>query len=182
MRGILATLLVAMAVFVAAGCGGSSNDAAGTTETTDTTAVTDTTTATDTTSSTDTTTSGTDTSVAGLSEGCQKVADLSVEFGKALSAAGAGGAEADLEQTAKAYEKFAEQVPEEIRGSFRTLAAAFGQYAVALQGVDLSSGQAPNAETIAKLAKAAKALDNESLSAANTQISAWVEKNCNTGP
>jgi len=181
MRGILAALLVATAVFLAAGCGGSSNDAADTTTAADT-AVTETTTATETTASTDTTASDTDTSVAGLSEGCQKVAAMSVEFGKALSAAGAGGADADLEATAKAYEAFADQVPEEIRGSFRTLAAAFAQYATALQGVDLSSGEVPDAATIAKLAEAAKALDNESLSAANTEISAWATENCSTGP
>ena len=120
--------------------------------------------------------------MAGLSEGCQKVADLSVEFGKALSAAGAGDAEADLEATAEAYEAFAEQVPEEIRDSFQTLAAAFAQYAVALEGVDLSSGGVPDAATIAKLAAAAKALDNESLSTASTEVSAWVTENCSTGP
>ena len=33
---------------------------------------------------------------------------------------------------------------------------------------------------IAKLAQAAKELDNESLTAANTQIEAWVKKNCDT--
>ena len=80
MRTILAALLVAMAVFLAAGCGGSSNDTAATTDAaaTETTTAAETTTSEDETTSTEeTTASDTDTSVAGLSEGCQKVADLS---------------------------------------------------------------------------------------------------------
>ena len=194
MRTILAALLAGVALVLAAGCGGSSNNAAATTaaaETTTaaTTAATDTTTtdttSTDTTStdttSTDTTSTAGAAAAAGLSAGCQKVADLSVQFGKALGAAGADGSNTDLEKTAKAYEEFAKQVPEEIRGSFMTLAEAFGQYAKALQGVDFSSGKTPDAATIAKLAKAAQALDNESLSAANTKITAWVNKNCKAG-
>jgi len=187
MRTILAALLAGAALVLAAGCGGSSNNAAATTaaaETTTaaTTAATDTTT-TDTTSTDTTSTAGTAgaAAAAGLSAGCQKVADLSVQFGKALGAAGADGSNTDLEKTAKAYEEFAKQVPEEIRGSFMTLAEAFGQYAKALQGVDFSSGKTPDAATIAKLAKAAQALDNESLSAANTKITAWVNKNCKAG-
>ena len=181
MRGTLAALLVAVAVLLAAGCGGSSNDAAGTTVATDTASV-DTTSSTDTTTSTDTTASGDDTSAAGLSEGCQKVADLGAEFSKALGAAGAtGNGQTDLATIAKTYEAFAEKVPEEIRPAFRTLAVAFAKYSVALEGVDLSSGKPPDAKTIAKLARAAKELSNGSLATANTQITAWVSKNCNPG-
>jgi hypothetical protein len=173
MRGILAGLLVTAAI-LAAGCGGSSKDTSGTTAATDTSAAA-------TTSTTDTT-AGDTTSTTGQSQGCQKVADLSVEFSKALGAAGAtGSGQADLQKTAEAYKAFAEKVPEEIRGSFRTLAASFALYANALKGVDLSSGKTPDAKTLAKLNNATKALDNESLSAANTKISAWVKKNCSTG-
>ena len=179
MRTILAALLAGAALVLAAGCGGSSNNAAATTAAAETTTGA-TTAATDTTS-TDTTSTAGAAATAGLSAGCQKVADLSVQFGKALGAAGADGSNTDLEKTAKAYEEFAKQVPEEIRGSFMTLAEAFGQYAKALQGVDFSSGKTPDAATIAKLAKAAQALDNESLSAANTKITAWVNKNCKAG-
>ena len=67
---------------------------------------------------TDTVTTDTGTTAIGLTAGCQKVADLSVQFGKALSAAGASGS-TDLEKTAKAYESFAQQVPEEIRECLR---------------------------------------------------------------
>ena len=180
MRGILATLLVAMAVFLAAGCGGSSNDTAESAATTDT-AVTETTAATETTSSDDTTTSDTDTSVAGLSEGCQDLANMSQEFAKALSAAGADGPDADMEATAEAFEAFAERAPEEIQDAYKTVAAAFAQYAAALEGVDLSSGETPDPATIAKLAKAAQSLDSEELTQANTQIGTWVSENCTGG-
>ena len=180
MRGTLAALLVAVAVLLAAGCGGSSNDAAGTTVATDTASV-DTTSSTDT-SSGDTTSSGDGTSAAGLSEGCQKVADLGEEFSKALGSAGAtGNGQTDLATIAKTYEAFAEKVPEEIRPAFRTLAVAFAKYSIALEGVDLSSGKTPDAATIAKLAKASKELSNGSLATANTEITAWVSKNCNPG-
>jgi hypothetical protein len=201
MRGFIAALLVGVTVFLAVGCGGKSNDAAGTTtvvtETTpadtsstatDTTEATDTSadmTATDATStdttSTDTTTTDTATTAAGLTAGCQKVADLSVQFGKALSAAGANGS-TDTEKTAKAYEAFAKQVPAEIRDAFETLAKAYAQYAVAIKGIHFEAGQVPDAATIAKLTKAASSLNGQELTKANTQISAWVTKNCSATP
>jgi hypothetical protein len=199
MRGLIAALLVGATIFLAVGCGGKSNDAAGTTTVVVTeTAAADTTTAEDTTStdmtdttstdttaddtstettSSDTTPDDTITTAAGLTEGCQKVADLSVGFGKALSAAGANGT-TDLEKTAKAYESFAQQVAEEIRSAFQTLAKAYAQYAVALKGLDLKAGQVPDAGTMAKLAKASRSLSGQELTKANTDISAWVTKNC----
>ena len=201
MRGFIAALLVGVTVFLAVGCGGKSNDAAGTTTVvTETTAAdtsstaTDTTEATDTstdmtatdatstdTTSMDTTTTDTATTAAGLTAGCQKVADLSVQFGKALSAAGASGS-TDTEKTAKAYEAFAQQVPAEIRDAFETLAKAYAQYAVAIKGLHFEAGQVPDAATIAKLTKAASSLNGQELTKANTQISAWVTKNCSATP
>jgi hypothetical protein len=193
MRTILVALLAGAALVLAAGCGGSSNNAAATTAaattTAATTAATDTTstgtTSTDTTStdttSTDTTSSAGAAAAAGLSAGCHKVADLSTQFGKALSAAGANGSQPDLQKSADAYKAFAAQVPQEIRGSFQTLADAFAKYAEALKGIDLSSGQTPSAATIAKLAKAAQSLNNKDLAAASATISAWAQKNCHVG-
>ncbi len=196
MRGFIAALLLGVLVFVAVGCGGSSNDAAGTTtvvvtettaDTTSTatdTSTTDTTetdtTATDTTAtdttSTDTTATDTTTNAAGLTVGCQKVANLSVQFGKALGAAGADGT--DVEKTAKAYEAFAQQVPSEIRDAFETLAKAYAQYAVAIKDIHFEAGQVPDASTIAKLTKAAQSLNGQDLTKANADISVWVTKNC----
>ena len=187
MRGFIAALLLGLMVFLAVGCGGKSNDAAGTTtvvvtETTaaDTTSTSAGTTTTDTsatdTTSTDTTATDT-TTAAGLTVGCQKVANLSVQFGKALDAAGASGS-TDLEKTAKAYEAFAQQVPSEIRDAFQTLAKAYAQYAVAIKDIHFEAGQVPDASTIAKLTKAAQSLNSQDLTKANADISVWVTKNC----
>ena len=188
MRDFIAALLVGATLFIAVGCGGSSKDAAGTTATdivalTETIAADTTSTATDTTSgettSTDanSTSTGTSTPATGLTAGCQKVADLSVQFGKALSAAGASGT-TDLDKTAKAYEAFAQQVPEEIRPAFETLAKAYAQYAMALKGINFKAGQVPDEATIAKIAKAAQSLNSQGLTKANADITAWVTKNC----
>jgi hypothetical protein len=190
MRGFIAALLLGLMVFLAVGCGGKSNDAAGTTtvvvtettaaDTTSTSAGTTTTdtSATDTTDTTSTDTTATDTTTAaGLTVGCQKVANLSVQFGKALDAAGASGS-TDLEKTAKAYEAFAQQVPSEIRDAFQTLAKAYAQYAVAIKDIHFEAGQVPDASTIAKLTKAAQSLNSQDLTKANADISVWVTKNC----
>jgi hypothetical protein len=167
-------------LLVGAGCGGSSESAADTTatiESPDTTAV-DTTGATDT-SGTDTSSSTDTTGNGGVSlEGCTKLTELSLKFSQALQAASGGSGAPDLQATAKAYEDFADQVPEEIRGAFKTVAAAFETYADVLKDVDLSSGATPDPNTLAKLARAAKSLDNTKLTAATTEIEAWAKENC----
>ena len=189
MRGILVALLAAAAI-LAAGCGSSSKDTAGTTTsaTTQTTATASTeTTLTDTTStdatSTDTTSPPTSlgglTTAAGLSAGCLKVANMSKQFSEAIGSS-TGDAQKDLQKTAEAYKAFAAQAPEEIRGAFTTLADAFAKYADALKGVDLSSGKVPDAATVAKIAKATQSLSGSSLATASAQITAWVNKNCSS--
>ena len=167
-------------LLAAAGCGGSSSsegDSAATIESADTTAA-DTTGGTDT-SGTDTT--GTDTTSTGdvSLEGCTKLTDLSVKFSQALGAATTGSGAPDLDATAKAYEDFADEVPEEIRDAFKTIAAAFGTYADVLGDLDLSSGKTPDAATLQKLAEAAQTLDNTKLTAASAEIEAWAKENCN---
>ena len=181
-RTLITAVTVAALLLVAAGCGGSSESAADTTatiESIETTALTDTsstdTSSTDTSSSTDTTDTNGDVSL----EGCTKLAELSVKFSQALGAASSGSGAPDLDATAKAYEEFADQVPEEIRDAFRTVAAAFSTYAEALKDIDVSSGETPDPETLAKFADAAKALDNAKLTAATAEIETWATKNCN---
>jgi hypothetical protein len=163
---------VAALLLAAAGCGGGSTSSAG--DTTATIESADTTEATDTSSGTDT--SSTDESL----EGCTELADLSAKFTQALGAATTGSGMPDLEKTAKVYEDFVDQVPEEIRDAFRTIADAFSTYADALKDVDITPGQVPDAETLAKLAEAAKGFDNTKLTAATAEIEAWVKKNCTT--
>jgi hypothetical protein len=104
-----------------------------------------------------------------------------VKFSQALGAATTGSGAPDLQATAKAYEDFADEVPEEIRDSFRTIAAAFGTYADVLGDIDMSSGKTPDAKTLQKLAEAAQKLDNRKLTAASAQIEEWAKKNCSTG-
>ena len=100
-------------------------------------------------------------------EGCTKLTELSVKFSQALGAATTGSGGPDLQATAKAYEDFADEVPEEIRDAFRTIAAAFGTYADVLGDIDMSSGKTPDAKTMQKLAEAAQKLDNTKLTAAS---------------
>jgi hypothetical protein len=169
---------VAALLLVGAGCGGGSEASAGdstaTIESADTTAFTDTSGGTDTSSSTDT---GEAVSIAG----CTELTDLSVKFSQAMAAAAGGSGTPDMETTAKAYQEFADQVPEEIRDAFKTVAAAFATYADALKDVDLSAGATPDPDTMAKFADALKELDNAELTAATAEIEAWATKNCNTG-
>ena len=181
MRIMVIAVSVAALGLVAAGCGGSSSSSEGDStaaiESSDTTAADTTggtdTSSTDTSSSTDTTGDG-DVSL----EGCTKLAELSTKFSEALGAASGGTGAPDLQATAKAYEEFADQVPEEIRDAFQTVAAAFGTYADVLEDVDLSSGATPDPDTLAKLAEAAQKLDNTELTAATTEIEAWASTNC----
>ena len=172
---------VAAVLLVAAGCGGGSSSEAG-----DTTATIESpdTTAADTTGGTDTSGTDTSSSIDTTSDedvslaGCTKLTELSVKFSAAMAAASGGSGAPDLQATAKAYEEFADEVPEEIRDAFKTVAAAFGTYADALGGVDMSPGATPDPTTLAKLAKAAKSLDNAKLTAATAEIETWAKNNC----
>ena len=165
---------VAALLLVAAGCGGGSESSAG--DTTATIASADTTEATDTSSSTDTTDTDGDMSLAD----CTKLSDLSVKFSQAFGAATSGSGAPDLEATAKAYEEIADEAPEEIRDAFKTVAAALSTYADVLKDVDLTPGETPDSETLAKLAEAATALNDTELTAASAEIAAWATKNCTT--
>ena len=197
MKVVLAVLLAAAAL-LAAGCGSSSNDAADTTVAAATTTE-QADTSTDTSSSADTSTEDTDADTdteststtgtisddmadaAGLSEGCKKVANLSIEFSNAIAQASSGSSD-DLETTAKAFENFANQVPEEIRDDFKVIAAAFAKYVQVIKNLDLTPGQTPDAGDIAKLTKAAQELDDASVKAANESVTKWASDNCSTNP
>jgi hypothetical protein len=196
LRTIVVALVAATAILVA-GCGGSSDNAASTvttvetvteasTDTTpaDTSASTDTA-STDTTASADATSTDTTSSGGGglvLSAGCKKIADLSEQYSKAIAAAGASGSsQEDLQKQADAFKSFAEQVPEEIRGAFTTIADAYVKYATAFKDLNLKPGEVPDAGTIAKIAAIGKSLDSQKLQQAVSDISTWTQKNCTTG-
>jgi hypothetical protein len=186
----LAALLVAALALVAAGCGGSSDEASSdtatvaetTTEATttedsstteDTTTTEDTSTTEDTTTTDETTTEttgGVDTSA--LTGKCAELAGL----GSKLAAA-TGGQDAGIADVAKLFDELADQVPDEIKADWQVLARNYAKIAAALKGVDLSSGT-PNAATLAKLQKLATTLNSQEVQQAATHIEAWVQKNC----
>ena len=206
MRGFIAALLLGVLVFLAVGCGGRATTPPARRPSssprpprptrprrrptpprrptwirlpTDTTA-TDTT-STDTTA-TDTTATDTTTTAAGLTVGCQKVANLSVQFGKALSAAGASGP-TDLEKTAKAYEAFAQQVPAEIRGRLRDPGEGLRAVRRSDQGNPLQSRPGTRRGHDREAApRRRQSLNGQDLTKANADISVWVTKNCSATP
>ena len=101
-----------------------------------------------------------------------------MKFSEALGSATTGSGGPDLEETAKAYEEFADEVPEEIRDAFKTVAAAFATYAEVLGDLDLSAGGTADPENLQKLAEAAEKLDDTKLTAASAEIEAWAKNNC----
>ena len=176
---VTGAMLLAALALVGTGCGGSDEAA------TDETAATETTmtetleepTETDATTAIEETETTTSANLDNLSEKCKELVALADEFGKAFGAAGAAGGE-NLAGTSEAFEEFADRVPEEIRDDFRVLAAAFTEYADALQDLDLSAGATPDAETIAKLQQLIQGIDQTEVQAASNRISAWSTENC----
>ncbi len=71
-------------------------------------------------------------------------------------------------------------MPDEIPPGFQTFADAFEKYAEVFKGVKLKPGETPDAQTIAKLAAAAKAFDSQDVKDAEQQISKWAENNCSS--
>ena len=105
------------------------------------------------------------------------MANLSVEFSNAIAQA-SSGSDQDLETTAKAFENFANQVPDEIRAQFKVIAAAFAKYIQVIKDLDLKPGATPSAGDIAKLTQASQSLDNAQVKAANEAVTKWATDNC----
>ena len=107
------------------------------------------------------------------SKNCRSLLGVSQAFAAALTGAGQ-----DLAKTAELMKNFADQTPSAIRPDFQVLADAYTKVAAALKGVDLSSGKAPSADVMARLAKLSGQLNTAKISQASTNISAWATKNC----
>ena len=171
----LAVLLLAVLALLVAGCGGDdSSDAAGETDT----AVVDdsgsTTTTDDDAADTDDDATETDDAGGGLLEGeCAEFAGLSARLSQALS-----GSTGDLDSASEVFDELADQVPEEIRDDYEVLAANFRELAEALEGVDLSSGEAPSPEVLAKLQEITQSMDSAEVQEASQNIEAWASENC----
>jgi len=179
----LMIFLAAVLVVAAAGCGGKKKSSTTTTTaaaaTTSTAAAT--TAATTTTTAATTTAAGTTTSASssnGLGslasvENCKSLADLGTAFASALQ--GAGG---DIQKETSIFQQFAAKTPSDIRPDFETIAAALAKAADALKGVNLTSGQAPDASALAKLNQLSTEFDSPAMKKAETDIQAWAAKNC----
>jgi ABC-type transport system substrate-binding protein len=164
---ILSIMLVLALVLAAAGCG-KKNSTTSTTTTTVTEATSTTTTAAETTTS-----SGTTTSASGLAANCKKFSDLGSSFSQALQ--GAGG---DVQKEVQVFKQFAGQTPQSIRPDFETLADAYSQVADALKGVKVSSGQTPDAATYAKLLALSQKIQNAKFQTALKHVETWVSQGC----
>ncbi len=167
----IAALLIAVLALVAAGCGGSSNDEAS--SETVTAVVTETTTMEDTTATTDDSGTSTDVDLGNLSGECAQFAGISTKLAQSLS-----GQDANIEDAAKAFDEIADQVPDEIKDDYKVISENFAKIADALKGVDLTSGQAPSPEALAKLQEISASMDSAEVQQASQHIEAWVQANC----
>ena len=165
----------ALLVFAFAGCGGDDESASGdtvATETTTTEETEDTDTETTETETTETeTTEATETdadSDFASTENCEEFAKIGTQISGALTGT------TDPDQIKQAFDDLAAAAPEEIKADFETIADYMSKVADALGGVDLSSGQTPDASALAKL----QGLDATAATAASTNITKWVTENC----
>ena len=169
---ILSILLVLIVVLTAAGCGKKKSST--TTTTTTTTEATTTTTAA---SETTTAASGTTPSsgLGALAANCKQYQDLGQAFSQALQ-----GANGDVQKQAQIFKEFADKTPSDIRPDFETVADAFTQISGALKGVNLSSGKAPDASTLAKLMALSQKFQNAKFQAAIKNIETWASNGCHS--
>jgi hypothetical protein len=170
----LAVLLVAALALVAAGCGGSSDEASSDTDTVAVETTTMDTTTTEDTATTDDTATDTSSStdIGALTGKCAELAGLGTKLASAM-----GGQDAGVENVSKLFDELAVEVPDEIKADWQVLAENFGKIAEALKGVDLTSGT-PDAETLAKLQALSATLDSQKVQQASAHIEAWVTQNC----
>ena len=164
----LAGLLIAAVALIAAGCGGSdSNEASPDTTAVPTETMSVETTATDSGTSTD------DGSIGDLSGDCAQFAGVSSKIAQSLS-----GQDANMEDAAKAFADIADQVPDEIKDDYQVIAENFSKIAEALKGVDLTNGETPSPEALAKLQELSKSMDSAEVQQATQNIEAWVSQHC----
>jgi len=135
-----------------------------------------------TTEGTDTETSETDTTTSPdlsfiSNENCRQFVKFASDFSQAMSGTG----DTDIKQAADEMQQFADEAPEDIRDDFKTLADYYSKIADALDGVDLSSGQTPSADVIAKLTQLSQEIDTQKATAAGQHISEWTQQNCTNG-
>ena len=169
---------IAVLALVAAGCGGdssneSSADATETTVAAETTMTTEETTESSASASASASSSSSSTGDLALGGKCKEFAGVSQQLAASLS-----GQTADLQQASKLFDEIADQVPDEIKADYQVIAENFKKIADALKGVDLTSGEAPSPEVLAKLQELAQSMDSPKVKQATQHIEAWVKENC----
>ena len=174
----LLVIPIAVLALVAAGCGGDSSNesSAEATETTvaaETTMTTEETTESSASASASASSSSSSTGDLALGGKCKEFAGVSQQLAASLS-----GQTADLQQASKLFDEIADQVPDEIKADYQVIAENFKKIADALKGVDLTSGEAPSPEVLAKLQELAQSMDSPKVKRATQHIEAWVKENC----
>ena len=176
----LLVIPIAVLALVAPGCGGdssneSSADATETTVAAETTMTTEETTDSSASASASASSSSSSSSTGDLALGgkCKEFVGVSQQLAASLS-----GQTADLQQASKLFDEIADQVPDEIKADYQVIAENFKKIADALKGVDLTSGEAPSPEVLAKLQELAQSMDSPKVKQATEHIQAWVQENC----
>lgn len=169
----LAVLLLAALALLAAGCGGDDeNEASDETETTIVETTDDDATETDD-DATETDDATEDDDDAALGGECAEFAGLSARLSQALS-----GSSSDLGSASEVFDELADQVPAEIQDDYEVLADNFRELADALEGVDLSAGETPSQEDLARIQEITQSLDTPEVREAAENIEAWATENC----
>jgi ribosomal protein L12E/L44/L45/RPP1/RPP2 len=164
----LALLVMALAL-VAAGCGGSDNESAGSNQTT-----TEETTSTESTTEETTTEESTDTGdLSGVldDEDCLRLAGIGATFAQAITGA-------TDEEAAEAFQNLVDNVPDEIKADVQVLADWFADYSAKVKDIGIEAGQTPTAEQIQQLSAALADTNQDEVTAASQRIGTWANENC----
>ena len=167
----LALLVMALAL-VAAGCGGSDNESAATTdETTVEETTTTETTSEDTTTSEETTDTDGDASGVLDDADCLKLAGIGATFAQAITGA-------TDEEAAEAFQNLVDDVPDEIKADVQVLADWFAEYSAKVKDIGIQAGQTPTAAQIQELSAALADTNQDEVSAASQRLGTWANENC----
>ena len=162
----LALVVMALAL-VAAGCGGSDNESAATTDE----ATVEETTTTDTTTSEETTDTDVDASGILDNEDCLKLAGIGAKFAQAITGA-------TDEEAAEAFQNLVDDVPDEIKADVQVLADWFADYSAKVKDIGIQAGQTPTAAQIQELSAALADTNQDEVSAASQRLGTWANENC----
>lgn len=115
----------------------------------------------------------------GSAKDCKEFEAAATQVGQQFATALTGtGGTADLQKAAKLFDELTSRAPDEIKADFETINEAMSKLAEALEGVDLSGQTTPDAATLEKLQKISTEIDQQKLSQASANITAWAQKNC----